>query len=452
MDADPSSYLQLAALLKPFDVSVLFYLVAFFLLLVCSALVSGAEVAFFSLNPTDLDKLKDDSNAKNKELIGLLNRPKRLLATILIANNFINVGIVIISTYILDGLFDFEGKETLGFIIQVVVVTTLILLMGEVLPKVYANTNALSFASFMTRPISVLKRIFRPLSYLLVSSTNFIDKRVKKKGHNISVNDLSQALELTSDDTTNEDEQKILEGIVRFGNTDVKQIMKPRMDVVCIDYTLPYNEVLSTILDSGYSRIPIYEDNLDNVKGILYIKDLLPHLDAKDSFKWLELLRTPFFVPENKKINELLKDFQEKKIHMAVVVDEYGGTSGVITLEDVLEEIVGDISDEFDDEDIIYSKIDDSNYVFEGKTPLKDFYRIIDIDGEEFEESKGDADTLAGFTIEIAGKIPTKNEEITFENYTLKVEAADKRRIQQIKVTIAEIEDENDENTDENNN
>ncbi len=416
-----------------FEIILSLFIMAF--LLLCSALISGSEVAYFSLNGSELDRLRVSKNKSESRVIELLEKPKRLLATILIANNFINVGIVILSTFIIDGLFTFNNYQ-LKFLIQVVAVTFILLLIGEVIPKVYATRKAERLAGAMAIPLFYIQLIVKPISSILVHSTNFIDKRIKKKGHNISVGELSHALELSSDENGKDDDQKILEGIVKFGNTDVKQIMTSRIDVVPIEITSTYQEVVTTILDCGYSRIPVYKENFDNIAGVLYIKDLLPHLDNED-FDWTSILRNPFFVPENKKIDDLLREFQSKKIHLAIVVDEYGGTSGIVSLEDVLEEIVGEISDEFDDEDLIYSKLDDFNYVFEGKAPLNDVYRVLEVESEEvFEEQKGEAETLAGFLIELKGKIPKKGEKVRFEQYLFTVEAADKRRVKRIKVTI----------------
>jgi gliding motility-associated protein GldE len=406
-------------------------------LLLCSALVSGSEVAFFSLGPNEKESINSSTEGKSKMLKDLLERPKRLLATILIANNFVNVGIVILSTYLTDSLLPADFPPTYIFVIQVVVVTFLLLLLGEVIPKIYANKNPLTLASFMAFPLYYIRMVLMPFSSLLVNSTNFIDKRIKKKGHNISVDELSQALELTSDDNQDEDDQRILEGIVKFGNTEVKQVMTSRVDVVSIEEGESYTQVIEIILDAGFSRIPVHKDNFDNISGVLYIKDLLPHLQKKD-FDWQKLIRKPYFVPENKKIDDLLKEFQSMKTHLAIVVDEYGGSSGIITLEDILEEIVGDISDEFDDDDLFYSKLDDFNYVFEAKIALNDMYRVLDIDGDEFEAEKGESETLAGFVLELFGKIPQKNEKIRFNDYQITIEAADKRRIKQIKLQLPE--------------
>lgn len=412
-------------------------------LLLCSALISGSEVAFFSLSPSDKDDIQNKKVKYSEILNALLEQPKRLLATILIANNFVNIAIVILSSYIASALMPESMSIAFQLFIQIGVVTFLLLLFGEVIPKVYANAKPLTLANFMANPIFYLRLLLKPFSSLLVSSTQFIDKRIKKKGHNISVDELSQALELTSDEKTNEDDQKILEGIVNFGNTDVKQVMTSRVDTVALDLKKSFSEVIQTILDSGYSRIPAFEDSFDNIKGVLYIKDILPHL-SKDSFDWKPLLRKPFFVPENKKIDDLLKEFQSKKIHLAIVVDEYGGSSGIITLEDILEEIVGEISDEFDDDDLVYSKLDELNYIFEGKIALKDMYRVLSIEGEEFEEAKGEAETLAGLVLELFGKIPKKNEKIRLNDYQLIIDAADKRRVKRVKLILPENQTEDE--------
>lgn len=404
-------------------------------LLVISALISGSEVAFFSLSPADKKTLEEGESRPQKTVIQLLEKPNRLLATILIANNFVNVAIIIISTYVTEGLLNFTDYPLLGFIVQVVVVTFLILLIGEIIPKVRANKHSLAFAVGMALPLLFLTKLFWPLSRLLVRASNSLNKSTKPKSVNISVDDLSHALELAGDDHDQED-KKILKGIVRFGNTDVKQIMTSRVDVVAFDTETSYPDLLSGILESGFSRIPIYEESFDKVAGLIYIKDLLPHLDEDEHFNWLKLSRPPLFVTENKKIDDLLAEFQAKKMHLAIVVDEYGGTSGIVSLEDILEEIVGEISDEFDDDDLAYSKLDENNYVFEGKTPLNDIYRVLDIEGKNFENAKGEADTLAGLILELVGRIPQKNERVKFEDFTFTIEAADPRRIKRIKVTL----------------
>tara|TARA_E500000178_G_scaffold348128_1_gene402661 strand:+ start:884 stop:2086 length:1203 start_codon:yes stop_codon:yes gene_type:complete len=393
-------------------------------------------VAFFSLTIDNLKEIKKTYPSKFISIEKFLKRPKYLLATILVTNNFINVGIIIIATFISSRFFHNLEYEILNFIIQVVMITFLLLLFGEVLPKIYANNNSVKFALFMIKPLIILEKIFSPVNKILVKSTKIIESKNNNLQSELSFDDLSMALEITSKKNDNHEEKKIFKGIMKFGNTDVKQIMRSRIDVTSIEINETYFDVLKIIKKSGYSRIPVYIESLDKIKGILYIKDLLPFLEEKANFNWSKLIRKGFFVPENKKIDDLLKEFQEKKIHLAIVVDEYGGTSGIVTLEDIIEEIVGEISDEFDDDNLEYSKLDDFNYVFEGKTPLNDFYRILDINGEEFEKYKGESDSLAGFIIEITGEIAKKNEEFKFSNFKFKIENVNERRITRIKVTI----------------
>jgi len=425
-----------------FDSTILISSILLVVLFICSALISGAEVAFFSLTPTDLEEPEatDQQNPRLKIVERLLQTPKKLLATILVANNTINIAIVLLFASVGDVLFSDINTTFLGisvrFIVEIIIITFLILLFGEILPKIYASRNNIKFASFMATPLRVLDVIFTPLSGPMRYITLQIHKRLGDQKSNFNVDQLSQALELTSEGDTTKEEQKILQGIVAFGNTDTKQVMRPRMDVFALNKEDSYTDILTQITDKGYSRIPVYEDSIDTIVGILYVKDLLPHLSDK-KFEWTTLLREPNFVPENKKLDDLLAEFKEKKNHLAIVVDEYGGTSGIITLEDIIEEIVGDISDEFDDEDIIYSKIDENNYVFDGKTSLKDFYRIIHLEDDSiFENQKGEAETIAGFILEISGGFPRKNEVINYEQYTFTVEAIDKKRIKQIKFTI----------------
>ncbi|GAA4066938.1 gliding motility-associated protein GldE [Flavobacterium cheonanense] len=398
-------------------------------------MISGSEVALFSLNQTDLDELSKKNSSTAKVISELLAKPKKLLATILVANNFINIGIVILFSYSLNSVFSVIESTLLKFIVEVVLVTFLLLLFGEVLPKVYANRNNVKFACFIAYPISILDKVLSPVSIPLRSITNFIQEKLGKQKTNFSVDQLSQALELTSSDDTSQEEQKLLEGIVSFGNTDTKQVMSPRIDLFALDIEETFAEIFPKIVEKGYSRIPVYRDNIDHIEGVLFIKDLIPHINKKE-FDWKTLLREPFFVPENKKLDDLLKDFQGMKSHLAIVVDEYGGTSGIVSLEDVIEEIVGDISDEFDDENINFSQIDDRNYLFEGKINLKDFYRIIDVDEDLFEIRKGEAETLAGFILEILGNFPKKGQKIQFENCLFTIEVVDKKRVKQIKVTI----------------
>ena len=394
--------------------------------------MSGAEVAYFSITPKQLDELNNSDSRSDKQVLDLLGKPEKLLATILVANNFINIAIVTVSTFMLNDLLD-GINGPLKFVIEIGVVTFFILLFGEVLPKIYANSSNLKFSRMMAVPIVWTSKLFYPLIALLLSSRMITDKLVKKQANDISVDELGHALELTMQDA-DEDEQKILEGIVNFGNINVKQILTPRTDTVAFDIEMKFQIMLAEFVDSGHSRIPVYRDSFDTIEGVLYLKDLIPHIGTED-LDWQNLIRKPFFVPENKMIDDLLKDFQERKTHLAVVVDEYGGTSGIVTLEDVIEEIVGEITDEFDDEDINYSRLDEDNYSFEGKTPLVDLYRIMDINGSEFEKVKGESDTVAGFVIELAEKIPLKNEKVKFNNFTFTIEAADKRKVKQVKVT-----------------
>ena len=435
MDPDPESLLLFFSTLHILNYANGLVLI---FLLIFSALISGSETAFFSLSQTALDNLRNKSKEENK-VVQLLNKPKKLLATILITNNFINILIVLLFASLGEELFFNFKLAVFGiqvrFLIEVVLVTFLILLFGEVLPKVYASRNSLKFAGFMAKPISILNTLLTPLSQPLINLTNGLENRLGSKKNNFSVEKLSEALELTSNDATTKDEQKILEGIVNFGNTETVQIMKPRIDIFALSDTASYEEVLEKILKKGYSRNPVYKENIDTIIGVLYAKDLLAHLD-KTTFKWQNLLREPFFVPENKKLDDLLNEFREKKNHLAIVVDEYGGTSGIVTLEDVIEEIVGDINDEFDDDDFSYSKIDDNNYIFEGKTTIKDFCRVLDNEEEDiFEEEKGESETLAGFLLEISGKFPKRGEKINFNKYTFTIESLDRKRIKQVKIT-----------------
>ena len=442
MDPEPSSFLFLLDIFKPFEPLSLILLAILLILLLASAMVSGSEVAFFSIQQRDLDDLKDVDKGGHDALSNLLEGPKTLLATILIWNNFINVGIVILSSYLSVTFFDFgDSPSYMKIVVEVVAITFLILLFGEVLPKVYATKNAVNFGLIMSKPMFVLRRLSKPLSFLLVRSSSFIERRLQHKSENLSVDDLSQALELTSNEESSDEEQKILAGIVKFGSTNVTQIMKPRIDVVAVDITWEYGKIMDGILESGFSRIPVFEDNFDNIKGVLYVKDLLPHIEASSNFAWQELVREPFFVPENKKIDDLLREFQDRKIHLAIVVDEYGGTSGVVTLEDIIEEIVGEISDEFDNDELYYSKLDEKNYVFEAKIHLTDFFKVVDAEESDFAEQAAEADTLAGFLLEVAGKFPEVNEEIAFKNYLFKVESLEGRRIKRIKVTLLDEED-----------
>jgi len=425
-----------------FNSSTLISVVVLLLLLVSSALISGSEVAFFSLNQTQLDN--DSKTFKNQKLVvTLLENPKRLLATILVANNFINIAIVLLFAHSFDPYFDkidvtfdlFSFKLSLSFFFKVIMVTFLILLFGEILPKVYASRNNEKFSGFMAKPLGFLQKTLSMFSVPMQAGTTFLENKLSKSKSNISINQLSQALELTHDEATTDEEQKILKGIVSFGNTDTKQVMCSRVDIFALDVSASFSEIIMQITKAGFSRIPVYEESLDKIIGVLYVKDLLPYL-GKKALEWQRLVREPFFVPENKKLDDLLKEFQEKKVHLAIVVDEYGGTSGVISLEDIVEEIIGDINDEFDDDSLVYSKLDNHNFVFEGKTSLKDIYKVIDLNVDLFEEHKGEAETIAGFVLEISGSFPKKNEKITFEGYVFTVESLDRKRIKQLKLTL----------------
>ncbi len=398
-------------------------------------MVAAAEVALFSLTPKNLSDLAQKNASKSALINQLLAKPKKTLATILVANNFLHISIVILFSFSLDAVFSTIASPILKFIAEVILVTFLILLFGEVLPKIYASRNNIKFASFIVYPLLFLDKLLSPISIPMRTITLFIQEKLGKQKTNFSVDQLSQALELTSTEDTSHEEQKLLEGIVSFGNTDTKQVMSPRIDIFALEIEETFAEIFPKIVEKGYSRIPVYEDNIDHIVGVLFIKDLIPHINKKE-FEWKSLLREPFFVPENKKLDDLLKDFQSMKSHLAIVVDEYGGTSGLVSLEDVIEEIVGDISDEFDDENINYSQIDDKNYLFEGKINLKDFYRIIDVDENSFEIRKGEAETLAGFILEILGNFPKKGQKIQYENCLFTIEVVDKKRVKQIKVTI----------------
>lgn len=409
------------------DVALCFIVIVIFIC--CSALVSGSEVAFFSLSSKDLEDINNNRVKK------LLDKPNELLATILIVNNFINVGIVVVSAYLTSIALKFPDNSNLEFIFQVVVITTVLVLFGEITPKVYANNNAKYFSKLMSRPLMVLKKIFSPLIYVLVTTTTFIDRRLILRNHEVSVEDITKALDITEHESQ-EDERRMLRSIVEFGNTDVKEVMCSRVDVLAIEQDTKFKEVLNIIIRSGFSRIPVFKEQFDHVVGILYIKDLIPHLNETDNFHWISLCRQPFFVPETKMINDLLKDFQLKKNHMAIVVDEYGGTSGIVTLEDLLEEIVGEINDEFDIDENIYSKLDERTYIFEGKILLNDFIKIVKGDIDSFEKVKGDADSLAGLVLEIEGRIPKIGNVCKVPPYTIIVESSDARRIKRLKVII----------------
>jgi putative hemolysin len=416
------------------DGELILSLLVMLLFLAISGFISGSEVAFFSLSPGDIDKLKQGKGRLNRMVLQHLQAPERLLATILITNNFVNVGIVVLSTFITNSLFSHTGPPWIAFLIQVVAITALILFISEIFPKVYANRFSIQFARLTAPALKGFGKLFWPISTFLIYSTSMVNRRLIKHRANISIDDLSTALELTEPNLS--EEKNILKGIVKFGNIDVCDIMRSRVDVIAVEIKTSFSQLLKIINDSGFSRIPVYQDNFDQVKGILYIKDLLPHLGKTSSFKWQSLIRPTYYVPESKKINDLLKEFQSNHIHMAVVVDEYGGTSGIVTLEDILEEIVGEITDESDNERLPYEKIDDQNFLFDGKVLLNDVYKILEIDDDYFETVKGDADTLAGLILELRGEIPPKDVKISYRDLIFTVIAVDARRIKKIKVTI----------------
>ena len=430
MDPEPSSNL-----LATIDTNLLFGILAIAFFLFCSAMVSASEVALFSLTQQDLNTLSEEDSSKANLISKLLQRPKKLLATILVANNFSHIGVVIVFSFVGNNIFSAIESPILKFVVEVILITFLILLFGEVLPKIYASRNNIQFSKFVANPLSILDKLLSPISLPMRAVSVYLHEKLGRQKSNISVDQLSQALGLTSTEDTTSEEQKILEGIVSFGNTDTKQVMSPRIDIFAIEMEETFAEIYEKIVDKGYSRIPVYRESIDHIEGVLFVKDLIPHINKKE-FDWIKLIREPFFVPENKKLDDLLKEFQSKKSHLAIVVDEYGGTSGLVSLEDIIEEIVGDISDEFDDENLNYSQIDEKNFLFEGKINLKDFYRIVDVDEEIFEISKGEAETLAGFILEILGNFPKKGQKIHFTNVHFTIEAVDKKRIKQLKVTL----------------
>lgn len=402
------------------------------LLLMCSAFISGSEVAFFSLSPADRETFRSSKSKSAARVIKLLDTPDRLLSTILVVNNFVNIAIVILSAFISSQIFDFSANPVVGFILEVIVITFLLLLFGEIIPKVYATQQNLRFASLMAGPLIILDKVFMPVSLILIK----LSESLKRSTHDspLSKDELSDAISIASG--KNIEDEKILKGIINFGNIDAREIMKPRIDIVAIDIKTPFKELIPGIIDSGYSRIPVFSASIDNIQGVLYIKDLLPHLHKPDSFNWQSLIRPAYYVPEIKKINELLEEFQTKKIHLAIVIDEYGGTSGIITLEDILEEIVGDIPGESDNSEIAFEKLNENEYIFEGKTQLHDFCKVLNIDYDPFLDIRGESDTLAGLMLEMAGEIPDKGFSVNLENFIFEIHSADSRRIKKIRVRI----------------
>ena len=409
-------------------------LIVLLILLIISALISGSEVAYFSLTPQKIEQLENDKTRKAQLVIKLINKAEKLLATILIVNNLVNIGIVILSTFIIDYIVHFNNMPIIKFVVEIVIITFVILLFGEIIPKVYASRFPVGFASFMARPLNFCTKLFYPISFLMLTISDVIKKKIHKKKQQVSIDELSQALDLTKDETIQED--KILKGIINFGTIGASEIMKPRMDIISIDITFDFTKVFQIINNSGYSRIPVFSESIDNIKGILYIKDLLPHLKKNKTFRWQSLIRPPFFIPESKKIDDLLKEFQTKKIHMAIVVDEYGGASGIITMEDILEEIVGEINDEFDNIEKNYKQLSKNKFLFEGKTTIIDFCKKFEIDDNYFDKIKGEADSLAGMILEIKGDLPDKKECFVYKNFSFNINDVDDRRIKQIQVTI----------------
>lgn len=406
-------------------------LIIAFLLLFASGFISASEVAFFSLKPGDMNEIKEENSSRDLTILSLLNHSQYLLATILIGNNFVNVAIVMLCTFAVNAIFNFSAAPLLGFILETVVLTFLLLLFGEILPKIYAQNNALKFARFSAPVLKVIDRVCRPFSKILSNSTSFINKSLSKKKYDLSVDELSKALELTSTGIT--EEKEMLEEIIKFYNKTASEIMTPRLDVEDIEINSNFREVIDFIIESGYSRIPVYAGTEDNIKGILYIKDLLPYIDKPTTFRWQSLIRPAFFVPETKKIDDLLEEFRTNKIHMAIVVDEFGGTSGIVTMEDILEEIVGEISDEYDEDEKQYIRLGDGSLIFEAKILLTDFFRVIDIDSDEFGKLTDEVDTLAGLLLEIKGEFPKRREIVSYKQYRFQVLEIDDRRIQKVK-------------------
>lgn len=431
----------LSVVFHPVTAAVAAEIAVVILLLMCSALISGSEVAYFSLTPGEIDELEERNNRRSKLVMKHLERPEDLLGNILIANNFVNISIVILASFITSSLIEFSQSPVLEFLVQVVIITFLILLFGEIIPKIYADRFSLSFAILMAIPLNILRKIFRPLIYILISSTSAVNRRMSRRRQNISMDDLSDALDIATG--VYSEEKKMLEGIVKFSNLEASEIMKPRTDVVDVDIRTGFRQLIDIIMDSGYSRIPVYQETTDNVKGILYVKDLLPHLKKKD-FRWQSLIRPPFFVPESKRINDLLQEFQKTKIHLAIVVDEYGGMEGIVTMEDILEEVVGEIVDESDGAEEFYRRLDARTWLFDGKTLLNDFFKVTGIRDELFDDVRGEAETLAGLILELKGDFPRLNDTMDCKHIRFTVTDMDKRRIKEIRVKL--LEERPDEN------
>ncbi|MCZ2477973.1 gliding motility-associated protein GldE [Aquirufa antheringensis] len=446
MDPDPLPNLFLLALEPSISVSsialISFILVA---LLFLSAVLAGSEVAFFSLNADQRISLRESELGSEKKVSQLLDKPQQLLATLLIAINFINIIFITLANYLTSMVLGQQSMETLLVTLFLLFgVTFIITFFGELIPKVWAQQNNLNFARYSAPLIGFLSFVFSPLSKALLGISGLIEKRVKKKSYTLTSQELNQALEITTDENTSDREKDILRGILNFGNISVKSVMQARRDIVAFDTSMNFHELMDLINKNGYSRVPVYNETIDKIEGILYIKDLLKHIDQDEKFDWLPLLHSPFFVPENKKIDDLLYDFQEKRVHMAVIVNEYGETEGLVTMEDIIEEIVGEINDEFDEVEADYKKIGDNIYVFEAKTSLNDFCRVFEIEASYFEKAKGESETLAGLIIELFGRIPSAGEEIEFEDFTFKVQSVDTRRIKKVRVTQRVAADQDD--------
>ena len=418
------------------DFGATFAIVLAGILLLASGFASGSEIAFFSLSPNDLNELEEEKGKNDAKIKQLRDDSERTLATILITNNLVNVTIIMLCNYFFAKVVDFGTAVWLEFVVITVLLTFVLLLFGEIIPKVYCGQHALAVCRAFAGVIQFLSNLFRPVSAILLASRKWVEKMIHSENHVLSVDDLEQALELTDKEELKE-EKNMLEGIVRFGDETAKEIMTSRQDVVDLEFRSPFPEVLQCIVENNYSRIPVYQDSIDNIRGILYIKDLLPHLSKPASFRWQSLIRPPYFVPETKKIDDLLRDFQENKVHIAIVVDEFGGTSGIVTLEDILEEIVGEINDEYDEDEKSYVRINGNTYVFEGKTLLSDFYKILQLDDDVFEEVEGDADTLAGLMLELEGDFPKLHEKIEYNNFKFEIVEVDEHRISKIKVVIS---------------
>ena len=429
-------FLLILSVVQPVGITAWISLVIALLLLFVSAFVSCSETAFFSLSPSDKEEIEKQERRSDKQVLELLRQPQRLLATILITNNFVNIVITLLIAYFTSQAFNFGNSELLEFVVETIVITFILLLFGEITPKIYATVQPLRMSRFAAGGLLVLSKLFYPFSALLVKSTSMVEHRVEHQHSNLSMDELSQAVELTS--LATEEEKDILEGITKFGNRQASDIMRPRLDIVDIDIKSDFKQLMQVIISSGYSRIPVYADTNDSIKGIIYSKDLLPHLDKPRNFRWQTLIRPAYFVPESKKLDDLLQEFQEHKVHLAIVVDEYGGTAGLVTLEDILEEIVGEISDEYDDEELQYTRLNANTYLFEGKILLNDFYKVLDIEEDAFGKAAEEVETLAGLLLELKGDFPRRGEKIKFENYEFEIIEMDHRRIKTIKLTVHE--------------